>query len=208
MPRNHGCISNHLKNHDLYTTSWCHWCRGGMIRSLRRRDVSPGWVGKGTQWRIRNGAGGEKASRVFLVHCCLGRPVRERGRSIPGEVLWKQGCNKVQVCFQKQGHQYPKAQKRSDQKVYEDRLWPTGQLQLVVTSDCPAARKIWVIIVRMNVYFLSISVGCFFQIKDPIRCGDMSPSPRSFYLTFRSKASCAFGYWVRLNSISVGRCVV
>ena len=57
----------------------------------------------------------------------------------------------------------------------------------------------------MNVYFLSISVGCFLQIKDPIRCGDMSPSPRSFYSTFRSKASCAFGYWVRLNSISVGR---
>lgn len=57
----------------------------------------------------------------------------------------------------------------------------------------------------MNVYFLSISVGCFLQIKDPIRCGDMSPSPRSFYSTFRSKASCAFGYWVHLNSISVGR---
>ena len=74
-----------------------------------------------------------------------------------------------------------------------------------MTSDCQAARKFWVIIVRMNVYFLSISVGCFLQIKDPIRCGDMSPSPRSFYSTFRSKASCAFGYWVRLNSISVGR---
>ena len=82
MPRNHGCISNHLKNHDLYTTSWCHWCRGGMIRSLRPRDVSPGWVGKGTQWRIRNGAGGEKASRFVLVHCCLGRPVSGKGGEV------------------------------------------------------------------------------------------------------------------------------
>ena len=70
----------HLKpsNHDLYTTSWCHWCWGGMIRSLRRRDVSPGWVGKGTQWRILS-ARWRKSFKVFLVHCCLGRPVSGKG---------------------------------------------------------------------------------------------------------------------------------
>ena len=82
----------HLKpsNHDLYTTSWCHWCWGGMIRSLRRRDVSPGWVGKGTQWRILSARVEKKLQGFFWFIAVLDDRFQGKGfRSIPGEVLWK-----------------------------------------------------------------------------------------------------------------------